>query len=263
MQVYTLCPRAPSIWEDEVWTHKAGMTAQAQPHERTNLLGARGSTLQQRPNGGGRGSGMKLCLGLSMEFGVLIGVSAQWNGNRKSQGPEGLGSVCWGCCYQDWTSWLPEVVPAFLSSSSGFTDHRISHAIPRAWLLRAHLPTVPILVWPLASPGTGPVSWLGLFPRTTVPLVPISREMTQLTRQLTQHYAVAPSHRALFPEAELAAGWAAGKGIDSASFVPSIGMREMLTQDGCWPGRGAEGQGLQMQLQHWPRPPAWDLGLYL
>lgn len=62
-----------------------------------------------------------------MEFGILIGVSTQWNGNSKSQGPEGLGSVCWGCCCRDWASWLPEEVPAFLSSSSGSTDHRISH----------------------------------------------------------------------------------------------------------------------------------------
>lgn len=58
-----------------------------------------------------------------MEFGVLIGVSTPWNGNSKSQGPEGLGSVCWGCCYQDRASCLPEV-PAFPSSSSGSTDHR-------------------------------------------------------------------------------------------------------------------------------------------
>lgn len=146
-----------------------------------------------------------------MESGVLVGVSTQWNGNSKSRGPEGLGSVCWGCCYKTGPhgclkkyllSLAPALVPQTIAPAM---------AVPGAWLPRAHLPTGLILEWPLASPGTGPVSWLGLFPRTTVPLVPISREMTQLSRQLTQHYAVAPSHRALFPEAELAACWLQGR----------------------------------------------------
>lgn len=159
-----------------------------------------------------------------------------------------------GCLKKCLLSSAPALGPLTIASAM---------AVPGAWLPRAHLPPVPILRWPLASPGTGPVSWLGLFPRTTVPLVPISREMTQLTRQLAQHYAVAPSHRALSPEAELAAGWAAGKGIDGASSVPGTGMRDMLTQDGCWPGRGQKAYGLQVQLRHWPRPPASDLDSYL
>ena len=61
-------------------------------------------------------------------------------------------------------------------------------------------------------PGTGPISWLGLFPRTALPLVPVSREVTQLTKQLTEGSAVAPPHRALLPELELAAGWGCREG---------------------------------------------------
>lgn len=50
--------------------------------------------------------------------------------------------------------------------------------------------------------------------------------MTQLTRQLTQGSAVASSHRALLPELGLAAGWAAGKGIDGLFSVLGIRIRE-------------------------------------
>ena len=50
--------------------------------------------------------------------------------------------------------------------------------------------------------------------------------MTQLTKQLTQGSAVAPSHRALLPELELVAAGAAGKGVGGVSFGLSVGTRE-------------------------------------
>lgn len=56
--------------------------------------------------------------------------------------------------------------------------------------------------------------------------------MTQLTKQLTQSSAVAPSHRAPLPELELAAAGAAGKRVGGVSFGLSAGTREEADPEG-------------------------------
>lgn len=115
----------------------------------------------------------------------------------------------------------------------------------------------------LLSPGTGPSSLLRLFPRTALSLVPVSKEMIQLTRQSTQGSSVAPSHRALLLHLELAASGGCREGTRWCVIWGRHGTRHSGRPRSGWVGAG-QGEGQKASsaslLTRAPEHPPGTLG---